>query len=183
MRYRRVSVASRAGAVRPARARDRRRDSSSVCACCGAQGLPVYFLGGAEGVAADAAADDGSAFSRTARGRNAQRVISPKIERDIVEDDSPRAARACCSSDWDRRARSFGLPITCAGPVCGAAIGVGGSFDVLGGRVERAPRLHAASGARVAVSSHQRTASLAPATRACRNSSGSSRSNGSASLQ
>ncbi len=47
-----------------------------LCSGAAAEGLPVYFLGGGESVAGDAAATLKSALSRTHRCRNRQRLFS-----------------------------------------------------------------------------------------------------------
>lgn len=109
-----------------------------LCHRAAQEAIPVYFLGGAEGVAADAAAilearfpglmiagtrngffssDDDDAIVSAIRGSGAGLLFvglgSPRQERWLAE-----------------HLRATG---------CGAGIGVGGSFDVLSGRVSRAP--------------------------------------------
>lgn len=111
-----------------------------LCALAAARGIAVYFLGGAEGVAADAAAilevrfpglivaGTRSGFFAAAESADAAAAIAGSGAKLLfVGMGSPR--QEYWLSDHLRATR------------CGAGIGVGGSFDVLGGRIDRAPPL------------------------------------------
>ncbi len=111
-----------------------------LCALAAARGVPVYFLGGAEGVAADAAAilevrHPGLivAGSRNGYFTDAQ---SGEVAAQIRES----GAKLLFAGMGSPR-QEFWLAEHLRATGCGAGIGVGGSFDVLGGRVVRAPRL------------------------------------------
>ncbi|MDQ2818299.1 MAG: WecB/TagA/CpsF family glycosyltransferase [Candidatus Eremiobacteraeota bacterium] len=111
-----------------------------LCACCAAQGWPVYFLGAAKTVAAKAAAAlvgrhpnlrvAGTHEGYFASARSAE--IAAEIARTnpklvLVALGFPR------QEFWTRDNLPSLGPVTC--------IGVGGSFDVLAGRLSRAPAL------------------------------------------
>ncbi len=160
-----LAVARRRGA-RAARARHRRRAGRSALRGRGGRRSAVYFLGGATGVAADAAAIFEDALSPSRRGGRARRVFRGRESADVAAAISPPAARACSSRAWARRVKSTGWPSTIRQTGCGVGIGVGGSFDVIAGRVRRAPAFGSPHRSRVAVSPGQGTASLAAAVRA-----------------
>lgn len=111
-----------------------------LCAGAAAEGLPVYFLGGAEGVAADTAAVLRKRFPalRVAGVRNGyfRDDETPAVVRAIAES----GARLLFAGLGSPR-QEFWLAENLAATGCGAGIGVGGSFDVIGGRIERAPSL------------------------------------------
>jgi N-acetylglucosaminyldiphosphoundecaprenol N-acetyl-beta-D-mannosaminyltransferase len=111
-----------------------------LCAGAAQQGLRVYFLGGADGVAADAAAilearfpglQVAGARSGYFREEEAAAVAAAIRESEakllFVGMGSPR--QEFWIAEW---VRAMG---------CGAAMGVGGSFDVIAGRVRRAPAI------------------------------------------
>ncbi len=109
-----------------------------LCALAAKEGVPVYFLGGSEGVAADAAAILEVRFPglRVAGARHGF----------FSEEQSPEVVAAIAESGAKLLFVGMGSPrqelwlannLRATG--CGAGIGVGGSLDVLGGRVERAP--------------------------------------------
>ncbi|MGA8576876.1 MAG: WecB/TagA/CpsF family glycosyltransferase [Candidatus Cybelea sp.] len=111
-----------------------------LCAGAAAEGLPVYFLGGAEGVAADAAPKLQSQYPalRIAGTRNGY----------FRDNETPAIVRAIAQSNARLLFAGLGSPrqeywlaehLHETG--CGAGVGVGGSFDVIAGRVERAPQL------------------------------------------
>jgi N-acetylglucosaminyldiphosphoundecaprenol N-acetyl-beta-D-mannosaminyltransferase len=111
-----------------------------LCAGAAARGLPVYFLGGAEDVAAAAAASLHARFPalRVAGTRNGY----------FSDDESAAVAGAIAASGAKLLLAGLGSPrqeywlaehLRETG--CGVGIGVGGSFDVIGGRIERAPRV------------------------------------------
>ncbi|MGA8532658.1 MAG: WecB/TagA/CpsF family glycosyltransferase [Candidatus Tumulicola sp.] len=109
-----------------------------LCALAAKEALPVYFLGGSEGVAADAAAIlevrfPGLPVAGTQTGY-------------FTDDESPQIAAAIRESGakllfvgMGSPRQEFWLANHLRETGCGAGIGVGGSLDVLGGRVERAP--------------------------------------------
>ena len=109
-----------------------------LCAAAAKEGLPVYFLGGAEGVAADAAAIlevrfPGLQIAGTRNGYFADEE-SPEVVAAIRESGASLLFVGMGSPRQEFWLSEY-LPAT----GCGAGIGVGGSLDVLGGRVERAP--------------------------------------------
>jgi N-acetylglucosaminyldiphosphoundecaprenol N-acetyl-beta-D-mannosaminyltransferase len=102
--------------------------------------LPVYFLGGVEGVAADAAAILEARFPGL--------PIAGTRSGYFTDDETPEVVAAIRSSGAKLLFVGLGSPrqelwlsehLRETG--CGAGIGVGGSLDVLGGRVERAPAI------------------------------------------
>lgn len=110
------------------------------CAGAAQQGVPVYFLGGAEGVAAAAAERLLTKFPhlRIAGVRSGY----------FSDDESAAIAAAIAASGAKLLFAGMGSPrqeywlaerLPQTG--CGAGIGVGGSFDVIAGRIARAPRL------------------------------------------
>lgn len=111
-----------------------------LCELAAARGVPVFFLGGAEGVAADAAAIlevryPGLIVAGTRDGYFAD-AQSAEIAAGIRES----GAKLLFAGMGSPR-QEFWLAEHLHETGCGAGIGVGGSFDVLGGRVERAPTL------------------------------------------
>ena len=111
-----------------------------LCDGAASQGIPVYFLGSGEGVAADAAAILEVRFPglRVAGARSGY----------FSNDESASVAGAIAASGAKLLFAGMGSPRQeiwlaehLAQTGCGAGIGVGGSFDVLAGRVERAPRV------------------------------------------
>jgi N-acetylglucosaminyldiphosphoundecaprenol N-acetyl-beta-D-mannosaminyltransferase len=111
-----------------------------LCALAAARGVPVYFLGGAEGVAADAAAilevrHPGLIVAGSRNGYYTE-AQSGEVAAEIRES----GAKLLFAGMGSPR-QEFWLAEHLRATGCGAGIGVGGSFDVLGGRVVRAPRL------------------------------------------
>jgi N-acetylglucosaminyldiphosphoundecaprenol N-acetyl-beta-D-mannosaminyltransferase len=110
-----------------------------LCAGAATLGLPVYFLGGADGVAADAAA------AMTARFPGLQ--VAGTRSGFFSDDESPAVPRAIAASGarllfagMGSPRQEFWLAEHLDETSCGVGIGVGGSFDVIGGRLARAPR-------------------------------------------
>lgn len=110
----------------------------ALCSRAAQEKIPVYFLGGAEGVAADAAAILEVRYPglHVAGTRNGFFTV----------DDEPAIARAIAASGARLLFAGLGSPrqemwlsrnLRESGCVVG--IGVGGSFDVVSGRVRRAP--------------------------------------------
>lgn len=112
-----------------------------LCAAAAAEGdaMPVYLLGGGDGVAADAAAVLEVRFPglRVAGTRNGffGRADGPEVAREIA-----RSGAKLLFVGMGSPRQEFWLADHLRATGAGAGIGVGGSFDVLGGRVERAPR-------------------------------------------
>jgi N-acetylglucosaminyldiphosphoundecaprenol N-acetyl-beta-D-mannosaminyltransferase len=110
-----------------------------LCREAAAQGLPIYFLGGAEGVAADAAAALSRRFPglRVAGARNG--YFSEAETPAVVAAIAASGARLLFAGLGSPR-QEFWLADHLGETGCGAGIGVGGSFDVVAGRVARAPQ-------------------------------------------
>jgi len=111
-----------------------------LCQGAAKEGLPVYFLGGAEGVAADAAAILEVRFPGliVAGARNG--FFSSEEEPAIVHTIRSSGARLLFVGLGSPRQELWlarNLPAT----GCGAGIGVGGSFDIISGRLKRAPMI------------------------------------------
>lgn len=111
-----------------------------LCAGAAAAGLPVYFLGGAEGVAADAAA--------ILEVRYPGLEVAGTQSGYFTEDQSAAVARAIAASGarllfvgLGSPRQEFWLAEHLAETGCGVGIGLGGSFDVISGRVARAPAI------------------------------------------
>jgi len=109
-----------------------------LCALAARENLPVYFLGGAEGVAADAAAVLEVRFPglNVAGVRNG--FFTEEQTPAILEAIRASGARLLFVGLGSPR-QEFWLAQQLQASGCGAGIGVGGSFDVLSGRAERAP--------------------------------------------
>ena len=110
-----------------------------LCAQAASQGLPVYLLGGAYGVADAAAAG--------LRARFPGLVVAGTHDGYFVENQSAEVAGAIRASGARLLFVGMGFPrqelwlaqhLSQTG--CGAGIGVGGSFDVIAGKIERAPK-------------------------------------------
>jgi N-acetylglucosaminyldiphosphoundecaprenol N-acetyl-beta-D-mannosaminyltransferase len=111
-----------------------------LCARAAECGLPVYFLGGANGVAADAAAILEVRFPGLpvagARSGFFEEAQTPEIVAAIAAS----GARLLLVGMGSPR-QEYWLAEHLRETACGVGIGVGGSFDVIGGRVARAPQL------------------------------------------
>lgn len=109
-----------------------------LCKRAAQEGVPVYFFGGAEGVAADAAAILEVRYPGlvVAGVRNGFFYASETPA--IVDDIRASGARLLFVGLGFPR-QEFWLAQHLRETNCGAGIGVGGSFDVISGRVERAP--------------------------------------------
>jgi N-acetylglucosaminyldiphosphoundecaprenol N-acetyl-beta-D-mannosaminyltransferase len=111
-----------------------------LCQRAAKEGLPVYFLGGAEGVAADAAAimevrNPGLIVAGTRNG-----FFSREEESAIVDSIRASGARIVFVGLGSPR-QELWLARNLSATGCGAGIGIGGSFDVISGRVKRAPMI------------------------------------------
>jgi N-acetylglucosaminyldiphosphoundecaprenol N-acetyl-beta-D-mannosaminyltransferase len=109
-----------------------------VCARAAAEGLPVYLLGGAPGIA-ERAAD-------ALRSRHPGLQVAGTRDGYFAETDSAEIAGAIRASGARVLFAGMGFPrqefwlsqyLKQTG--CGVGIGVGGSFDVISGNVRRAP--------------------------------------------
>lgn len=111
-----------------------------LCAAAGPEALGIYLLGGAPGVADDAARVLQQTFPAL-RIRGTQHGYFQAA-------DSAAIATAVKASSADILLVGLGSPRQefwiaehLAATGCGVAIGVGGSFDVLSGKVQRAPEV------------------------------------------
>lgn len=109
-----------------------------LCAGAAAQGSPVYLLGGAHGIAAAAAA--------ALRSRFPGLVVAGTRDGYFDEGEAPALVRAIAASGarllfvgMGSPRQEYWLAEHLRDTGCGAGIGVGGAFDVIGGRIERAP--------------------------------------------
>ncbi len=109
-----------------------------LCGGAASLGLPVYFLGGTSGVAADAAAILTKRFPGL--------LIAGARDGFFGDAEAPAVAAAIAASGARLLFVGMGSPrqeywlaqhVRETG--CGVGIGVGGSFDVVAGRVRRAP--------------------------------------------
>lgn len=110
-----------------------------LCARAANEGLPVYFLGGAEGVAADAAAILEVRFPGLLIAGVRSGYFSEEESSEVAE--AIRASGAAllfCGMGSPRQELWLAEHLQQTG--CGAGIGVGGSFDVIGGHMQRAPQ-------------------------------------------
>jgi N-acetylglucosaminyldiphosphoundecaprenol N-acetyl-beta-D-mannosaminyltransferase len=110
-----------------------------LAAAAAAEGLMIYLLGGGEGVAADAAA----ALQRRHPGLRVAGTRNGYFR----DEESAQVASAVAASGAQMLFAGMGFPrqeywlsehLHETG--CGVGIGVGGSFDVIAGRIERAPQ-------------------------------------------
>ena len=111
-----------------------------LCVRAAREGVPVYFLGSAEGVAADAAAILEVRFPGLIVAGLRNGFFSMEDEAAIAQEIRASGARLLFVGLGSPRQEMF-LARNLAASGAGAGIGVGGSLDVLSGRVARAPRL------------------------------------------
>jgi N-acetylglucosaminyldiphosphoundecaprenol N-acetyl-beta-D-mannosaminyltransferase len=111
-----------------------------LCAGAADSGLPVYLFGGAEGVADDAAAILEVRFPGL--------PIAGTHSGYFSDDDSDAIARTIAASGarllfvgLGSPRQEFWLAEHLRETGCGVGIGVGGSFDVISGRIARAPQV------------------------------------------
>ncbi|HVA33886.1 MAG TPA: WecB/TagA/CpsF family glycosyltransferase [Candidatus Baltobacteraceae bacterium] len=111
-----------------------------LCAQAAKDGLRVYFLGGAPGVAADTAAILEALYPGLAIAGARDGYFAESESSGIVEEIArSRADLLFAGMGFPRQ--EFWLAEHLRETGCGAGIGVGGSFDVISGRVERAPQI------------------------------------------
>jgi N-acetylglucosaminyldiphosphoundecaprenol N-acetyl-beta-D-mannosaminyltransferase len=109
-----------------------------LCAQAAREELPVYFLGGAEGAAADAAAIMEARFPGLIVAGTRNGFFSDDEVAGIVDEIRASDAKLLFVGLGSPR-QELWLAEHLRETGAGAAVGVGGSFDVLGGRVMRAP--------------------------------------------
>lgn len=111
-----------------------------LCATAAAQGVPVFFLGGAAGVAADAAAVLEVRFPGLIVAGTQDGYFAEAGSAGVVATIRNSGAKLLFVGMGSPR-QEYWLAQHLRATGCGAGIGVGGSFDVLGGRIDRAPRV------------------------------------------
>lgn len=111
-----------------------------LCAGAAAEGLPVYFLGSAEGVAAEAAAKLQSRFPSLRVAGTRSGYFRDGDSGAVAREIAASGARLLFAGMGSPR-QEYWLSENLQQTGCGAGIGVGGSFDVIAGRIERAPAL------------------------------------------
>ena len=109
-----------------------------VCAAAARERLPVYFFGGAAGVAAGAAAALASRHPGLAVAGTRSGFFTDAESTRIADSIRTSGARVLFAGLGSPR-QEFWLAEHLAATGCGAGLGVGGSFDVIAGRVRRAP--------------------------------------------
>ncbi|HEY3676439.1 MAG TPA: WecB/TagA/CpsF family glycosyltransferase [Candidatus Tumulicola sp.] len=110
-----------------------------VCAIAARTEVPVYFLGGAAGVAADAAAVLEARFPGLRVAGTHDGYFGDDRNDEVAAEIRASGARLLFAGLGSPR-QELWLARNLAATGCGAAIGVGGSFDVFAGRVDRAPQ-------------------------------------------
>ena len=111
-----------------------------LCRRAAAEELPVYFFGGAEGVAADAAAILEVRYPGLVVAGTRNGFFTSEEEPAIVDAIRASGARIVFAGLGSPRQEMW-LARSVRAIGCGAGIGVGGSFDVISGRVKRAPMI------------------------------------------
>jgi len=111
-----------------------------LCQGAAARGLPVYLLGGAPGVVDDAAAALQSRYPKLQVASKRNGYFSDAQTPEIVAEIAASGARMLFAGMGSPR-QEYWLAENLRATGCGAGIGVGGSFDVIAGRIERAPDL------------------------------------------
>ena len=111
-----------------------------LCKRAAAEGIKAYFFGGAEGVAADAAAILEVRYPGLTVAGIRSGFFTPEESRAIVDEIRVSGAQLLFVGLGSPR-QEFWLSENLKATGCGVGIGIGGSFDVISGRVERAPYL------------------------------------------
>ena len=109
-----------------------------LCAEAARRHIPVYFLGGAPGVAADAAAILEVRFPGLIVAGTRNGFFRDDEASEVARDIAGSGARLLFAGMGSPR-QEFWLAQYLSATGCGAGIGVGGSLDVISGRVTRAP--------------------------------------------
>jgi N-acetylglucosaminyldiphosphoundecaprenol N-acetyl-beta-D-mannosaminyltransferase len=110
-----------------------------LCAGAAAQGIPVYLLGGAQGVAEAAAATLTSRFPGLNVVGTGNGYFRNEQAQSVAETIARSGARMLFAGLGSPR-QEYWLARHLRDSSCGVGVGVGGSFDVIAGRIERAPR-------------------------------------------
>jgi N-acetylglucosaminyldiphosphoundecaprenol N-acetyl-beta-D-mannosaminyltransferase len=111
-----------------------------LAAAAAAQGVPVYFLGGSDGVAAAAANILQSRFPGLRVAGTRSGYFRDDETAAIAKQIGASGARLLFAGMGSPR-QEYWLAEHLRETGCGVGIGVGGSFDVIAGRMARAPRL------------------------------------------
>jgi N-acetylglucosaminyldiphosphoundecaprenol N-acetyl-beta-D-mannosaminyltransferase len=111
-----------------------------LCAAAASAGLPVYFLGGSEGVAADAAAILEVRFPGLLIAGTHSGYFTAQEASQIAAEIAQSGARLLFVGMGSPR-QEFWLADHLPATGAGAGVGVGGSFDVISGRIARAPHV------------------------------------------
>ncbi|HTZ56122.1 MAG TPA: WecB/TagA/CpsF family glycosyltransferase [Candidatus Acidoferrum sp.] len=111
-----------------------------LCQRAAKEGLPVYFFGGAEGVAADAAAILEVRFPGLIVAGTRNGFFSSEEESAIADAIRESGARIVFVGLGSPR-QELWLARNLSATGSGAGIGIGGSLDVISGRVKRAPMI------------------------------------------
>jgi N-acetylglucosaminyldiphosphoundecaprenol N-acetyl-beta-D-mannosaminyltransferase len=112
-----------------------------VCDIAAQQQIPVYFLGGVPGVADDAAAVMEARFPGLPVAGCRHGFFDDADSAEVAGEIRASGARILFAGLGSPR-QEYWLAQNLAATTCGVGIGVGGSFDVIGGRVARAPQLY-----------------------------------------
>jgi N-acetylglucosaminyldiphosphoundecaprenol N-acetyl-beta-D-mannosaminyltransferase len=111
-----------------------------LCAGAAAAELPVYFLGGAPGVAADAAAILEVRFPGLQIAGTHDGYFACEETPMVVQEIAASGARLLFVGMGSPR-QEYWLAEHLRETGCGAGVGIGGSFDVVSGRIARAPHV------------------------------------------
>jgi N-acetylglucosaminyldiphosphoundecaprenol N-acetyl-beta-D-mannosaminyltransferase len=111
-----------------------------LCKRAAVDHIPVYLFGSAPGVAADAAAILETRYPGLPIAGSRDGFFQPSEVPGIVDEIRASGARLLFVGLGSPR-QEFWLAENLAATGVGVGIGVGGSFDVIGGRVQRAPEL------------------------------------------
>jgi N-acetylglucosaminyldiphosphoundecaprenol N-acetyl-beta-D-mannosaminyltransferase len=109
-----------------------------LCAGAADSGMQVYLLGGADGVAADAAARLKERFASLQIAGTRSGFFADAEVPGIVREIAASGAKLLLAGIGSPR-QEYWLAEHLRESGCGVGIGVGGSFDVIAGRIERAP--------------------------------------------
>lgn len=111
-----------------------------LCAGAAKTGVAVFLFGGADGVAADAAGILEARFPGLKIAGARSGFFAPEEVPDVVDEIGKSGAQVLFAGLGSPR-QEFWLAENLRLTGCGVGIGVGGSFDVISGRVHRAPEL------------------------------------------
>lgn len=111
-----------------------------LCAGAASSGLSVYFCGAAEGVAAEAAAVLKRRFPALQVAGTRSGFFEDAQAGDVAATIAASGAKLLLVGIGSPR-QEYWLAERLRETGCGVGIGVGGSFDVIAGRIERAPKL------------------------------------------